>query len=358
MPGDRRHLLGRRSPRRRSTPARRRSTTSPAAPIRRCSSWSPSAAAATCSCTSRDRRGSTASRPVTRDASRAPEALVRGADRGRRSPRRSAEEQIALDPGLDFDLSVDDDLEILRRLGELRELGRPLFVALSRKDFLGAVLAGSWEGRAPELRGSRRRSPRPRWPSPRGPRSSASTTPNALDALRVAAAIADPRAGPAAVARSLDLSGRTVARAGSARSSPGGPTIAWSARARRRAARAELVRSPPVAGTRGSRPRCRGRDRTALLASGRGARGGRRRQRDRHQRHRLGQVALVQPAGARRDRRTTRRRGRSTSTRPRRSPRTRRESSPLLGPPRAAPRDLRRRHAARRPAAGSAPRRT
>jgi dihydropteroate synthase len=60
-----------------------------------------------------------------------------------------AEKQIALDPGLDFDLSVDDDLEILRRLGELRELGRPLFVALSRKDFLGAVLAGSWEGRAP-----------------------------------------------------------------------------------------------------------------------------------------------------------------------------------------------------------------
>jgi dihydropteroate synthase len=60
-----------------------------------------------------------------------------------------AEEQIALDPGLDFDLSVDDDLEVLRRLDELRRLGRPLFVALSRKDFLGAVLAGSWERRAP-----------------------------------------------------------------------------------------------------------------------------------------------------------------------------------------------------------------
>ena len=57
------------------------------------------------------------------------------------------QEQIALDPGFDFDLSVDDDLEVLRRLGELRELGRPLFVALSRKDFLGAVLAGSWDGR-------------------------------------------------------------------------------------------------------------------------------------------------------------------------------------------------------------------
>src|SRR5204862_913126 len=63
--------------------------------------------------------------------------------------RGVAEEQIALDPGLDFDLSVDDDLELLRRLGELRGLGRPLFVALSRKDFLGAVLAGSWEERWP-----------------------------------------------------------------------------------------------------------------------------------------------------------------------------------------------------------------
>ncbi len=59
------------------------------------------------------------------------------------------EEQIALDPGLDFDLSVDDDLEILRRLSELKELGRPLYVSLSRKDFLGAVLAGSWEERLP-----------------------------------------------------------------------------------------------------------------------------------------------------------------------------------------------------------------
>jgi len=63
--------------------------------------------------------------------------------------RGVAEEQIALDPGLDFDLTVDDDLEILRRLGELSDLGRPLFVSLSRKDFLGAVLAGSWEERAP-----------------------------------------------------------------------------------------------------------------------------------------------------------------------------------------------------------------
>jgi dihydropteroate synthase len=63
--------------------------------------------------------------------------------------RGVSEEQIALDPGLDFDLSLEDDLEIIRRLGELKELGRPLYVSLSRKDFLGAVLAGSWEERLP-----------------------------------------------------------------------------------------------------------------------------------------------------------------------------------------------------------------
>jgi dihydropteroate synthase len=59
------------------------------------------------------------------------------------------EEQIAIDPGLDFDLSPEQDLEVMRRLGELRGLGLPLYVSLSRKDFIGAVLAGSWEERRP-----------------------------------------------------------------------------------------------------------------------------------------------------------------------------------------------------------------
>ncbi|MEX0973719.1 MAG: dihydropteroate synthase [Solirubrobacterales bacterium] len=58
-------------------------------------------------------------------------------------------EQIAIDPGLDFDLTVEQDLEILRRLGELRTLGAALYVSLSRKDFIGAVLGGSWEQRLP-----------------------------------------------------------------------------------------------------------------------------------------------------------------------------------------------------------------
>jgi dihydropteroate synthase len=63
--------------------------------------------------------------------------------------RGVAPEQIAVDPGLDFDLTVEDDLRVLARLDELRALDRPLYLSLSRKDFLGAVLAGSWEQRAP-----------------------------------------------------------------------------------------------------------------------------------------------------------------------------------------------------------------
>jgi dihydropteroate synthase len=60
-----------------------------------------------------------------------------------------AMERIAIDPGLDFDLTLEDDLEILRRLPELGALGQPLYVSLSRKDFIGAILAGSWEERLP-----------------------------------------------------------------------------------------------------------------------------------------------------------------------------------------------------------------
>jgi dihydropteroate synthase len=60
-----------------------------------------------------------------------------------------AVEQIAIDPGLDFDLNTEQDLEILRRLPELAAIGLPLYVSLSRKDFIGAVVAGSWEERLP-----------------------------------------------------------------------------------------------------------------------------------------------------------------------------------------------------------------
>lgn len=63
-----------------------------------------------------------------------------------------SEEAIAIDPGLDFDLTVADDVEVLRRLDELHQLGRPVYVSLSRKDFIGALLAGSWERRLPAER--------------------------------------------------------------------------------------------------------------------------------------------------------------------------------------------------------------
>jgi dihydropteroate synthase len=74
------------------------------------------------------------------------ERIEAAADRG------VAAEQIAIDPGLDFDVGVTDGLELLRRLGELRSLGCALYVSLSRKDLLGAALAGSWDERLPPAR--------------------------------------------------------------------------------------------------------------------------------------------------------------------------------------------------------------
>ncbi|OMI38470.1 dihydropteroate synthase [Streptomyces sparsogenes DSM 40356] len=51
-------------------------------------------------------------------------------------------ERIVLDPGLGFAKDAEHDLALVARLGALRELGRPLLVAASRKRFLGRVLAG------------------------------------------------------------------------------------------------------------------------------------------------------------------------------------------------------------------------
>ncbi|NUS89681.1 MAG: dihydropteroate synthase [Streptomyces sp.] len=51
-------------------------------------------------------------------------------------------ERIVIDPGLGFAKDAEHDLALVARLGALRELGRPLLVAASRKRFLGRVLAG------------------------------------------------------------------------------------------------------------------------------------------------------------------------------------------------------------------------
>lgn len=50
-----------------------------------------------------------------------------------------AEERVWLDPGIGFGKALDHNLELLRRLGELRELGRPLVVGASRKSFIGKI---------------------------------------------------------------------------------------------------------------------------------------------------------------------------------------------------------------------------
>ena len=50
------------------------------------------------------------------------------------------EEGICLDPGFGFGKSVEQNFELLRRLGEIVALGRPVLVGLSRKRSLGRIL--------------------------------------------------------------------------------------------------------------------------------------------------------------------------------------------------------------------------
>lgn len=50
---------------------------------------------------------------------------------------------IAIDPGIAFGKSHDEDLQVLRRIGELRTPGLPLLLAHSRKNFIGSVTAAA-----------------------------------------------------------------------------------------------------------------------------------------------------------------------------------------------------------------------
>jgi dihydropteroate synthase len=56
------------------------------------------------------------------------------------------EERLIFDPGIDIAKSPAESVEVLRRLPEISELG-PLLVAVSRKDFVGALT-----GRSPAAR--------------------------------------------------------------------------------------------------------------------------------------------------------------------------------------------------------------
>jgi dihydropteroate synthase len=57
------------------------------------------------------------------------------------------EDQIVLDPGIDLAKTPAESIEVLRRLEEQGAPGRPLLVAVSRKDFVGALT-----GRPPRAR--------------------------------------------------------------------------------------------------------------------------------------------------------------------------------------------------------------
>jgi dihydropteroate synthase len=60
-------------------------------------------------------------------------------------------ERIVVDPGLGFAKNAEHDLTLRAHLPALRDLGRPLLVAASRKRFLGRVLAAD-TGEAPPAR--------------------------------------------------------------------------------------------------------------------------------------------------------------------------------------------------------------
>lgn len=65
------------------------------------------------------------------------------ADRAEAARRAGvAPESIVLDPGLGFGKSVDQNLDLIRRTGELVALGFPVLSGLSRKSFVGRVALG------------------------------------------------------------------------------------------------------------------------------------------------------------------------------------------------------------------------
>ena len=51
-------------------------------------------------------------------------------------------ERIIVDPGIGFGTTPQENLTMLRRLGELRSLGRPMLLGVSRKSTIGLVLGG------------------------------------------------------------------------------------------------------------------------------------------------------------------------------------------------------------------------
>jgi dihydropteroate synthase len=59
------------------------------------------------------------------------------------------EEHVWLDPGIGFGKTVDHNLKLLSRLGELVAIGRPIVIGTSRKSFLGRLTGREVDARLP-----------------------------------------------------------------------------------------------------------------------------------------------------------------------------------------------------------------
>ena len=59
------------------------------------------------------------------------------------------EERVQLDPGIGFGKTLEHNLELLRRLGEIAAIGRPVVLGTSRKSFIGRITGRDVAGRVP-----------------------------------------------------------------------------------------------------------------------------------------------------------------------------------------------------------------
>ena len=80
---------------------------------------------------------------------RAASDVIAAIDAGLRESLRIADdaglprERLIIDPGFGFGWRPEQNIEMLRRLGELRALGLPMLVGTSRKSTIGDVLGGA-----------------------------------------------------------------------------------------------------------------------------------------------------------------------------------------------------------------------
>src|SRR5262249_37556359 len=89
------------------------------------------------------------------DGTADPGDLMEAIAASRRRSRRLALEagvpadRVALDPGIGFGKTAVQGVEVLRRFAELRELGQPLLVGVSRKSYLERLFGQPMERRLP-----------------------------------------------------------------------------------------------------------------------------------------------------------------------------------------------------------------